>query len=49
MILLIILFILIILLSLILKKVDKNEGYCVDISGGFKDPCGCGGYCGINN
>lgn len=34
----------VVVLALTLVKVDKKEGYCVDISGGFKPPCNCTGY-----
>lgn len=36
-------------LSIILDKVDKKESYCADITGGFKSPCDCTGYCSINS
>lgn len=36
----------IVILAVVYKKVDRNntENYCVDITGGFKPPCDCGGY-----
>lgn len=44
----------VVLLSIILTQMNKNcscqstENYKVDISGGFKPPCGCQGDCVLN-
>lgn len=34
-----------VILGIVMAKLNKKEGYCVDISGGFKPPCDCGGNC----
>lgn len=44
-----ILFLIVVILALALNKIDKKEGYCVDISGGFKADCDCNGYCEIRS
>jgi len=35
----------VVILCVILYRMDRKEHYCVDISGGFKPPCDCTGYC----